>query len=198
MCYVVRTYGSFGPIQDIHKKLQFGHVVCQMHHIRLKTGHIQTRFPTNKDHQCLKSAICAATYMGGGEDQQRPPSRDQHLGLCEVRDAFFLQLHHVTHQRLHVLGPVLVSPRARKPLQRVLQRLLQRAAGIAQIQLFGYEIWDGVCKWKKWTVFCSRESPDNVVDLQADDFHDKGTCLQNTRLRITDKCLILNDLSFSY
>lgn len=28
MCYVVRTYSSFGPIQDIHEKLQFGRVVC--------------------------------------------------------------------------------------------------------------------------------------------------------------------------
>lgn len=75
--------------------------------------------------------------MGGGEDQQRPPSRDQHLGLCEVTDALFLQLHHVTHQRLHILGPVLVSPCNRKLLQCVLQRLLQRAAGMVQTQLFG-------------------------------------------------------------
>lgn len=27
MWYVVRTYSSFGPVQDVHKKLQFGHVV---------------------------------------------------------------------------------------------------------------------------------------------------------------------------
>lgn len=31
------------------------------------------------------------------------------------------------------------------------------------------------------------ELPDHVVDLQADDFHDKGTRLQDTRLRIGDK-----------
>lgn len=31
------------------------------------------------------------------------------------------------------------------------------------------------------------ELPDHVVDLQADDFHDKGTGLQDTRLRKRDK-----------
>lgn len=64
--------------------------------------------------------VCAVTYVGGGEDQQRPPCRDQHLGLCEVTDTIFLQLHHMTHQRLHILGPVLVSPGSRKLLQSLL------------------------------------------------------------------------------
>ncbi len=35
--YAVMTYSSFGPIQDVHEKLQFGRVISQLHHIRLET-----------------------------------------------------------------------------------------------------------------------------------------------------------------
>lgn len=35
------------------------------------------------------------------------------------------------------------------------------------------------------------ELPDHVVDLQADDFHDEGTRLQDTRLRIRDKHVLI-------
>lgn len=111
-----------------------------MHHVGLKTQDTYKLDFLEIRTINVSTLQSAATYMGSGEDQQCPPSRDQHLGLCEVTDALFLQLHHVTYQRLHILGPVLVSPRRREPLQRVLQRLLQRAAEMAQTRLFGYEI----------------------------------------------------------
>lgn len=40
ICCALMTYSSFSPIQDIHEKLQFGRVVCQMHHVGLKKGNI--------------------------------------------------------------------------------------------------------------------------------------------------------------
>lgn len=41
--------------------------------------------------------------MASRQNQQHPPGRDQHLGLCEVADAFLLHLCHMTHQRLDIL-----------------------------------------------------------------------------------------------
>lgn len=134
------------------------------------------------------------TYVGGGEDQQRPPSRDQHLGLCEVTDTLLLQLDYMAHQRLYILGPVLISPGSRKLLHPLLQRLLQSTAGTTDL-IITFEM-GSVIKKNEQTV-CSQELPDHVVDLQANDFHDKGTSLQKTRLKIRDKHFI-NYLCFSY
>lgn len=120
-----------------------------MHHIRLKTHKIhkntivsatktkktQVHFPYEEYHQRLIPTICAVTYVGGGEDQQRPPRRDQHLGLCEVTDTLFLQLNHMAHKRLYILGPVLISPGSRKLLHPLLQRRLQSTAGTTDLMI---------------------------------------------------------------
>lgn len=116
-----------------------------MHHIRLKTHrrHFKHDSSCNTDNKETRRtfdvSISAVTYMSGGEDEQRPPGRDQHLGLCEVTDALFLQLHHVTHQGLHILGPVLVSPRAGELLQPVLQWLLQGTAAMTRAPGVSYD-----------------------------------------------------------
>lgn len=71
------------------------------------------------------------SYVAGGEDEQHPPRRDQHLSLGEVTDALLLRLCHTAHQGLHILGPVLVPPRAGELLKGVFQRWLQGAAAAA-------------------------------------------------------------------